>query len=317
MSGAEDRPIFLIGAQRSGSSLLRNMLNSHPKICFPRHRGVDLAMPFVGDDGSIPRALGPYLHELESNGAFLAEGQAVDATLALPDLVRSFLRQSLERTAKPFAMGTVHRNFDRLPYLWPEAKFVYLLRDGRDVTRSGAVLGWGNDFWTAAEAWLLAEERWDRMRERLAADRYVEVRYEDLVSEPVPELERICALIGTPYDAAIFDYVDTSNFGKPDPSLAGQWRRKLSDDEIRLTEARMGDRLEARSYELSGLPRLHVSAAMAKSLERRSRWVRRWNEIRRIGAVDFTLEVATRRLGWRSWNRVIRRRTDRRHPTGG
>ena len=133
-------------------------------------------------------------------------------------------------------------------------------------------LGWDGNYWTATEPWTIAERQWQAFRGVVPEDRRLELQYEDLVREPEAELARVCEFVGTAYHPAIFDYTGSSSYERPDPKLLDQWRRKLSPDEVRLAEARIGDLLMARGYALSGLPALEVDSSEAARLERASRW---------------------------------------------
>src|SRR5262249_10285452 len=152
--------------------------------------------------------------------------------------------------------------FDRLLRIWPDARFIHIVRDGRDVGRSVIERGWAGNMYTAVEPWIEAELLWSRLCPVLAAERRTEIRYETLVGEPVATLTRLCEFIGVPYDPAMLEYPHDSTFDRPSPQLIGQWKRKLSPDAVRLAEARIGPILIERGYELSGYPRLEVTRPM-------------------------------------------------------
>ena len=81
------------------------------------------------------------------------------------------------------------------------------------------------------------------MRKMVSPDRYIEIRYEDLVTEPRATLEQICEFLELPYDSAMLDYPNDTTYSTPSPSSIGQWRRKLTPDAIRLAEAHIGEKL--------------------------------------------------------------------------
>ena len=81
----------------------------------------------------------------------------------------------------------------RLAELFPEADFVHLVRDGRDVAASFLELGWAGSIEEAALHWKLRVRRGRRAGARLPAGRYHELRYEELVADPEPSLRRLCA----------------------------------------------------------------------------------------------------------------------------
>ena len=163
--------------------------------------------------------------------------------------------------------ATVHRHFDRLLKIWPNARFIHLIRDGRDVARSCIGMGWSGNVWTGVERWLEAESLWNELKPKISADQYTEVNYEDLITQPAEVLTEICQFIGLEYDKAMLNYDQDTTYSKPDPKLIQQWRKKLSEEEIRLVESRASDLLVSRGYELSGLPSLQLTASMRRNLK--------------------------------------------------
>jgi len=305
-------PAFLVGARRSGSTLLRVMLDSHPEICFPRHFEIELAVQFLGEGPELPTDLQPYYDLLGGTYEFTSKGHTIDATLEFRPLLDSFLRQSLRASGKAVVLAAVHDNFDRLHRIWPEARYIYLLRDGRDVARSRIALGWDGNYWTAAAPWLLAERQWRRLSQLTPADRRLEVKYEQLVADPETELARICEFLGTAYDPAIFDYLESTSYERPDPRLTGRWREQIAEADLRLAEARLGAALAARGYELSGLPALEVTPSDERRLARQTRWARRRADLAQYGLRLFLLDFAARKLGAAKWQRRIRLEIDSR-----
>jgi hypothetical protein len=85
-----------------------------------------------------------------------------------------------------------------------------------------------------------------------------------------------------------------------------QWRTKISEDEIRLAEARIADGLTARGYEQSGLPPLEVSPARARGYVRQTWLARRRADIDRYGVRLFLMDVVARKLGATAWQKRIR-----------
>jgi hypothetical protein len=267
-----EAPLFLVGAERSGTTMLRLMLDHHPEIAF--HSEFEFAVDLVSDAGEPPPLEG-YLAWLATNRAFRTSGLSIDPSLGYLDLVDSFLAQKRERDGKRIVGATVHRHFDRLIHLWPDARFIHLLRDGRDVARSSIRMGWAGNLWFAPERWIHAESVWDAMCRQLPAQSRLEVRYEDLVCDPVPTLERVCAFAGVRYAPAMLTYPADTTYEAPDRALAHQWRSKLEPDDIRLVEARIGALLVRRGYELSGVEPLRVGAL-------RLVWLRLQDKLARI-----------------------------------
>ena len=284
---------FLIGAERSGTTLLRPLLDHHPEIawCSEFEYSVD-KLP-AGEGFS---EMDGYIRWLKRDRIFRLHGWSIDRDLSYPELMDSFLRQ--KRGDKEVAGATVHRSFHRLLRIWPHARFIYLLRDGRDVARSWIAMGWAGNMWSAMEEWLKAEQQWMKLRATLPEDRWIEVRYEDLVTEPVGSLSRICRFLGTEFDEAMFGYarVPGTTYAFPDPKLAQQWKNKQSQEEIRQAEARAGGFLLARGYELSGLPPLEITPELERAWRRQNRIAKLKHRLSKFGWSLTVGETISRRL---------------------
>ena len=295
-------PLFLVGAERSGTTLLRLMLSHHP--CLAWVEEFEYAVDWVSDDGCYPDLKG-YLQWLSTHRIFRATGFTIGRSLNYRQLVNSFLTQQLQRTGKRVIGATCHRHLARLLYIWPDACFVHLVRDGRDVARSCVAMGWAGNVWTGVEQWVDVERLWDRLKGKLSTERYIELTYESLIQEPEARLREICAFVGIPYAPAMLTYHLHSTYARPDPKLISQWRHKLSDRAIRLAESRIGSMLEVRGYELSGLEPLRVGRVMRWQLRLQNRWTRMRFRQRRYGGPLWLADVLSRRLRLEAWRRRV------------
>lgn len=305
---AEGPVTFLVGAERSGTTLLRLMLDGHPELAF-RYE-FELAVDLVGDDGTWP--------ELETYYEFLRTFRWVDPppdidrSLAYPALVRSILEQKRRADGKPRVGAVVHRHYGRLLHLWPEARFVHIVRDPRDVARSCLGMGWAGNVWTGVEQWVEAERLWERVRADLPRHRRLEIRYEDLVLDVRATLRRICAFIGIDGGEsaidAMLDYPSRSIYRAPDRSLVEQWRRKLSTRQIQLVEERTHGMLVPRGYLPSGLPPIHLTS-LERGLLRAHCRARRAQWAAHTYGTGLWLEgVLSRRVGPKRWRESVMRR---------
>ena len=297
-------PVFLVGSVRSGTTLLRLMLDHHPQIAFPFE--FEFAVEHVSDEGEFP-PLDEYHAYLAHHRVFQASQLQLDASLDYPSLVRSFLVQRGLRAQKPIVGATIHHHFHRVPYIWPDARFIHLLRDGRDVARSCIAMGWAGNFYRGVELWMNSEQRWAELSQQLPGDRFCEVRYEDLIADPVEELTRICDFVGCGYDPACLDYVHHSRYGIPDAKFSSQWKTKMSAAEVQLAESRIGDMLLERGYELSDFPPRHPNAAEIAKWNRQNQISRAKYRVRRYGLPLFMCDVLARRCQLRpllNWCRL-------------
>jgi Sulfotransferase family len=297
-----ESPTFLVGAERSGTTLLRLMLSHHPQIAWCNE--FEYAIDQVGPAGQFP-ALEDYLEWLKIHRIFQATGFEASTGLSYGDLIKSFLVQKQVQEDKPIVGATVHRHFDRLLKIWPQARFIHLIRDPRDVARSCIGMGWAGNVWTGSERWVEAEECWDMLKQRLSDDRYVEITYEDLISNPETVLTKLAHFLGTDYDPAMLQYSQDTTYEQPDSRFLNQWRRKLSDREIQLIESRVGALLVERGYTASGLPAIQLSNREIQSLKLQDWWTRANFRLQRYGAPLFVLNYVTSRLPVRTWHNTV------------
>lgn len=296
-------PIFLVGAERSGTTLLRLMLDHHPKLSF--YSEFEYAVDRISDSSSWPE-LNDYYQWLETHRIFQSSKFKIDRTLSYPQLIESFLDQKRDRDGKPLVGATVHRHFDRLLQIWSDARFIHIIRDPRDVARSCVGKGWAGNVWTGVERWIEAERLWVKLSQTIPADRRIELTYENLILEPIETLTRLCHFMNLPYDKAMINYAQTSTYDLPDASFIGQWRRKLSDRDIQLVEARVADMLVERGYELSGLPRITVTPVIEQRLRLQDWLARAQFRLKRNGLPLFMSDYLSRHLRLKSWQKRIK-----------
>jgi hypothetical protein len=157
---------------------------------------------------------------------------------------------------------------------FPEARFVHVIRDGRNVALSYLERPWGPS--TIGEAALYWRSRVGRGRaagKALGPDRYVEVRYEDVVTDPESEVKRLCEFLALPwrpemlrYQEAAEEFIAQSHQPEafkalvlPPTSGLRKWSTEMDNDDVDLFEAIAGGLLEDLGYERrSTTPRLPV-----------------------------------------------------------
>ena len=289
-----EKPFFLVGAERSGTTLCRLMLDHHPSIaCFFEF---EFCVDFVDDDGSFPSA--NYMQELCRKPLYRKgmREEVYSSALSYPEMMDRILTNKRDREGKRLIGATVHRHFNRLLHIWPDALFIHIIRDGRDVARSRIPMGWDGNVWTAIDEWVRVENLWDVTQQQIDSSRYHQLHYEDLVSDPISQLSGICDFLGVEYSDKMLEYAEKSTYSKPDPNLLYQWRKKARPYEIQLIEYKALDLLMRRGYEASQLERIEVNRSEAKKLERASLWGTRRFRLRRLGIVLTFLDIISRRL---------------------
>ncbi|MBM9605761.1 sulfotransferase family protein [Desulfopila inferna] len=238
-------PIFLVGAERSGTTLLRLMLNGHPDISWLNE--FEYAVDLITEDERLPN-VEHYIYYLSTNRIFQASGLKMDKSSEYLEIVKSFLAQKQELDNKSIIGATCHRHYDRLLRVFPQARFIYLFRDPRDVARSNIGMGWAGNVWNGVDRWVEAERLWERVKQVLEINAFIEIKSEELILSPKETLSTICSFLDVQYDGKMMSYPDHTSYSLPDPRLTQQWRRKMSERQIKLVESKVFERMTARGY---------------------------------------------------------------------
>ncbi len=301
-AAAATPPILMVGAARSGTTMLRVMLDHHPLI----NAYGELEYATLGVQGDTFPDVATYHEMLADDRVYLMGGFPIDASLSHRDLVRSFLDAARRREpGKPHVAVTIHHHLHLLPDLWPEARYIHVLRDPRDVARSTMRLGWTGHPYFGVDIWLDARRQFQRLTERVDPGRILTVRYADLVRDAEGELRRCCAHLGVGYDPAMLEYDRSSTYEKPDPSLVDQWKRKMSERDVRLIEGRCGALLHEAGYEGCGKEPIKPGPAERARLRLLNKWGKVRFQQRRYGTGLWLRRAAARRGGPSKWRRRV------------
>ena len=195
-SPAAERPIFVIGSPRSGTTLLRMILDSHPRIsCGEETHFLRELEPITGRHWRMLEPYGfPKAYWVERIRALYSGFQA-----------DYLARRGKVRWAEKDPTYTLHLAY--IGELFPDALYVHLVRDGHDVVASY------RDRWGYRSAVRVARGEWQRyvtaaraLRDGPAADRYHELRYEDLVADPEAILRPLFGFLGEAWDPAVLRF---------------------------------------------------------------------------------------------------------------
>ena len=296
-------PVFLVGAERSGSTMLRLMLNDHPEVCWLNE--FEYAVDKINNDG-ICQNLSDYKEWLSTHRTFSATGFCVEKNLNYPQLVDSFLSQKKEIEQKKYIGATVHRHFDRLLKIWPDAKFIHILRDPRDVSKSVLNIGWVGHIFYGPDRWIDAEKTWDRLVQNITPDRYVEIRFEKLLENPERELLSAWKLIGVKPENYVMNFWKKSTYSKPDPKLSLQWKRKLTSKEVQLIESRVGTMLNSKGYNHSGFDTIKLSWFDHFHMRTINRVGRAMKRRRRYGTTMWIINILTPLIPIKKLQKTVR-----------
>jgi hypothetical protein len=272
-------PFFIVGSSRSGSTLLRLMLASHSRIAIPSETWYLAALveEFPCDrllqESEIAKAVAVMTNHYTwpDMGLDAAEMRSRAANLRevrLRDLVEVVYRWHMEAEGKSRWGDKTPSYIEIVPSLaamFGDAKFIHLIRDGRDVAKSFQRHGWngpGMDGYT--REWLRAVELDMRLSKTPLDERILRIRYEDLVLHPEATLREICTFIDERFEAQMLLWQSKVNDAIPDrekkfhsalsrdvkTSDAGRWKREMTSREIFVAEALIGTQLSHFGYEL-------------------------------------------------------------------
>ena len=290
---------FVVGCNRSGTTLLRAMLDSHPDLGVPPEAYFTIGA-LRGATGGASFDAAALLDVIAADRSFAnwdLPTTALDPLRADPpdgaaDLVRGVYDAYASKNGKPRAGDKTPRNVlhvDLLASALPEARFVHLVRDGRDVVASVREHLLGPESLPAAiDYWRDRVNAGRRAGATIGAERYLEIRYEDLVADPEPVLRDVCSFLDLAYTDAMLGYTaradqviagvwDARNHeGVARPPTAGvrDWRTTMSRPDVQLVDELAGDLLDELGYGRSELPRSTTARARALAW-RRSAGLRR------------------------------------------
>lgn len=243
----ELEPVFLVGAERSGTTLLRLMLDSHPELSF----GEEFEYAVDQIQGNQFPDLSDYYAYLETHRIFQGSGFELNKELSYQELIESFLQSRQIAKASKYAGATVHFDFEKLPLLFPKAKYIHIVRDPRDVCASVMKMGWAFRPQDGSAPWVNAHLSWEKLSQNLSEDRWIRVHYEDLISDHQSVLKMVCSFIGIGYTQQMYSYADETDYEVPDPKIGSNWESSMKPAEIAEVEYAVGDLLDHYGYKAS------------------------------------------------------------------
>jgi hypothetical protein len=258
-SPLRDRMVFLVGAQRSGTNWLQRLLATHPDV---------VALPSetqlftVGIEVLAERVQHGVLSSTSTASVFMERREFVAAARAFCDTAFAGVADRLH----PGARRVVERSPNHVEHLaligevYPDAWFVHIVRDGRDVARSLVSQRWGpRTVEDAADLWARSIRSARAAAPGLA--RYREVRYEDLLVDAGSGLAELFAFLGLDGSADVVAAVlgeagVAYNTDRRRPEIGdGKWRDEWSRRDVATFDRVAGDVLDVLGYDTTLTPR--------------------------------------------------------------
>lgn len=294
-----EKPIFIGGYERSGTTMLMLMIGSHPRITVPEVTWF------------YPR-FRPYLHTYgdlakEENFRVLAHdmifgllvpffGVSVNQDTVMDEIMefipeRSFegafagiLQWFVSKQGKPRWVEKCPQNIFHISSImqdFPNAQIVYITRDGRDsgATYMQSRFGPTNVF-AAADLWKKFQNAASYWRGELDSSQWLDVSYEKLVREPEKTLEQICEFLGEDYSPSMLDFhkgsyaqargevPDHAPIATPvTDKLIGEYKQYLSVQEQQIFAGVAGEELTELGYDVDVEPLMTSNEDASRLLE--------------------------------------------------
>lgn len=274
-------PFFIVGSGRSGNTLLRKLLNNHSTVSIPPEtyvlgkvikkyrqqrtmRWIDLveyifsSFEFHPEFETFKISLSPLVQELK-----IASKKNRNLAFMINRFYHYYAEQ-IESDCKRWGDKTPLNTFalERIYSVFPDAKFINIIRDGCDVVSSYVRAGIYQSFEDAAKRWRISTELVEKFYKN-HHDAVLNVRYEELVTQPTSILRDICRFLGLNFESQMLE--ENTNYHKlgdveirahhanvlnpVSASSIGKGRAALSFDEKIKLEEIIGGRLKDLGYD--------------------------------------------------------------------
>jgi len=270
-----NQQLFIGGCSRSGTTLLGAMIGAHSNcICSPEsHFKIDVMRALARRTTEPkPAAL---VSLIQRHWRFKIWELDLEPVSALSNNNASFdqilhwiVAQYAQQQGKPNAQIWVDHTPENISYtqslldIFPQARFIHLVRDGRAVAASILPLDWGPNSIIKASRWWMRMTSFGLAVEKTLGPEFVlRVKYEDLVLEPETTMQTISQFLGADYEPAMLQatgfnppsYTTRQHKlvgGKPDAAVVNRWEQKLTARQIEVFEHQTRDFLAYLGYPL-------------------------------------------------------------------
>lgn len=248
--------VFILGNPRSGTSLLRLILNNHANIVVPPESGFMLwwykkYSNWTIKDIDNKELIEQFICDIMSSRKI--ETWNLDYNLLYDSIIRTkphnylalsqrvYLAYAAQRGKNPNIVGDKNNYYihhlQELHQLAPNAKYLHIIRDGRDVACSYKSIKKLNsdspykpilpeDIETIANEWLINNSNILRLLRIVDPSNFFSVRYEDLILATESQVKSICSFFQIPYDENMMLYYKHNKLNKEEPLQTLDWKRK-------------------------------------------------------------------------------------------
>ena len=284
-----DRPIFVVGHPRSGTTLLASMLGRHPEVASTPETLYMLLGRFqvapaiaAGPEAVADRIHRTPLRRLAQDRDALAAALRAAAPLTeahvFAVLLASFAKANgARRVAEKTPLHI--RHIDEIRAWYPDAKIVWIIRDGRACIASLLKLPWGAGTPRVMAAEWVRNMAFAQASEARAGPALLRVHFEALTADPVAEMNRIQGFLGLDQSAAVHDHTLGTDIVKPferswkenvgKPIIAGRaeaWRSELTPAARKVLSGIMDTTLQRLGYTAEGAAAGSLSGGLVARL---------------------------------------------------
>lgn len=255
--------LFIIGNPRSGTTLLRLMLNKHTKMSVPPEAGFlawlyDDYKDFIFTKEQVEKFVKALSQttkmehwnlDYDALKIFIMSERPDDFSKLMDSVYLYYSKYNLLKEVEIYGdKNNFYLNkIDLLSNLYNDAKFIHIIRDGRSVAVSYKDLNkrnmtseyapdLPNKIETIAKEWMDNIQMINTSFEKLNPILHHTIRFEDLISEPEESLQNICNFLDIEYDEKMLNYFETTESDGLEPGDFLQWKSKnkmpLQEEEI-------------------------------------------------------------------------------------
>jgi hypothetical protein len=264
-------PFFIVGSARSGTTLLRLMFNAHSEIAVPPESRFITEL-YKGQDevdrDAFLQSLDAHPRWHEWDLPIEAVTEELDGAQRLPyagAIAAAFRAYARTHGKKRWGDKTPRyiEQIELLAGLFPDGRFIHLVRDGRDVALSYAHVPFGpKTVGAVADLWARRVEAGIAAGRPLGPERYIEIRYEDLVEDAAGTIKELCRFVDVEFDPGMLDHTERArdatlpraskynpNVTQPPSKKAHSWKDSMAPRDVEAFEAIAGATLARLGYE--------------------------------------------------------------------
>ncbi|WP_417237348.1 MULTISPECIES: sulfotransferase family protein [Flavobacteriaceae] len=276
-----NHPFFIIGSGRSGNTLLRSLLVAGEQVSIPPESYVlpriyrrykmlsflnwDILSSIIISEFEAYKEF--YTWEVNLYKAHQKSRNFRKEEKSLAHILNAVYLTYIEaeglntkRWGDKTPINTIF--IDKIAKIFPKAQYIHIVRDPRDVVCSYVKANLYDNYLEALRFWELANLKAEALKKMIPASNFLQLKYEDLVTNPEQELKRVCFFLNLEYTPKMLLFWQNkdslgdvkynehhNNIGNPINSTSiGKWKGKLTKDEVTLIESKAYSLMKKYNY---------------------------------------------------------------------